>query len=99
MSEYRDYEWTEERGKSAHSYLYNDLLALLNPDLNHLILDVGCGNGLLANRLIQAGYNVYGTDASVSGIKIAKKQNSDRFYVQDLSSPELPKELVTTQRK
>jgi len=38
------------------------------------ILDVGCGNGEMTNRLISEGYNVYGTDGAVTGIEIAKKK-------------------------
>ena len=29
MSEYQDYEWTKDRGKTAHSYLYDDLKSLI----------------------------------------------------------------------
>ena len=92
MSEYKDYDWTEERGKEAHSYLYSDLKYLLGSK-DSAILDVGCGNGLMANQLIKEGFDVYGTDGAASGIQIANKVNPDRFYVQDLSSLDLPQEL------
>lgn len=93
MSEYQDYEWTEERGKSAHSYLYEDLKSLLDKNTNTKILDVGCGNGLMASSLIDEGYDVYGTDGSETGILIAQKHKPDRFLVQDLSSEYLPIEF------
>jgi len=35
-----------------------------------------CGNGWLASLLISKGFNVYGTDASTSGIDIARKKFS-----------------------
>lgn len=92
MSEYKDYNWTEDRGKTAHSYLYSDLKDLIgNP--NRKILDVGCGNGLMANQLIDEGYVVYGIDGAESGIRIANKRHKDHFYIQDLSSDDLPTEL------
>jgi 2-polyprenyl-3-methyl-5-hydroxy-6-metoxy-1,4-benzoquinol methylase len=36
---------------------------------------------------------VYGTDASPSGIEIAKKKNPQRFFLQDLEKDDLPEEL------
>lgn len=92
MSEYQDYEWTEERGKSAHSFLYDVLKGLIGHS-NHAILDVGCGNGLMANQLIDEGYNIYGTDGAETGIDIANKRHNGRFFVQDLSSDDLPIKL------
>jgi 2-polyprenyl-3-methyl-5-hydroxy-6-metoxy-1,4-benzoquinol methylase len=92
MSEYKDYGWTEEL-QYAHAYLYDDLTSLLDQNKNTKILDVGCGNGLMTNRLFREGYDIYGTDGSISGIKIANKKNPERFYVQDLTSQDLPQEL------
>lgn len=92
MSEYKDYGW-EEGATCAHGYLYDDLKAMIGSDKKRTILDVGCGNGEMANRLIDEGYDVYGTDASQSGIVAAKKKNSGRFFVQDINSAKLPSEL------
>ena len=92
MSEYKDYGWTEERGRSAHGYLYDDLKSLIGSQ-EHTILDVGCGNGLMANTLIDEGYAVYGTDGAETGIEIANRRHSGHFFVQDLSSDILPTEL------
>lgn len=36
-----------------------------------LVLDVGCGNGLLARRLLDAGFAVHGIDASPAMIELA----------------------------
>ena len=47
----------------------------------------------MANDLIDEGYNVFGTDGSVSGIDIANKTHEDRFFIQDLASQDLPIEL------
>jgi 2-polyprenyl-3-methyl-5-hydroxy-6-metoxy-1,4-benzoquinol methylase len=91
MTEYQDYGWSDE-ATDAHSYLYTDLVSLLDKKQGK-ILDVGCGNGAMAIRLINEGYDVYGTDASITGIEIAKKNYPDRFYLQDINSGELPNEL------
>lgn len=94
MSEYKDYNWSEG-ATCAHAYLYDDLITLLEDDhkIARKILDVGCGNGTIANIMIDEGYDVYGIDASTTGIKVAQKQNPERFYVQDLTSENLPSEL------
>jgi 2-polyprenyl-3-methyl-5-hydroxy-6-metoxy-1,4-benzoquinol methylase len=93
MSGYTDHGFTDSRPSHSFNYLRGPLLALLNKDINRTILDLGCGNGHLANYLIAQGFNVYGTDASEAGIAIAKAENPDRFFLQDLSTDKLPNEL------
>lgn len=92
MADYQDYNWEDERLTQAHLYFMKPILKMLPTD-GSPILDVGCGNGSFANYLIGRGYNVYGTDASESGVFIANKINPGRFYTQDLSRDELPDEL------
>jgi|APSaa5957512535_1039671.scaffolds.fasta_scaffold36786_1 2-polyprenyl-3-methyl-5-hydroxy-6-metoxy-1,4-benzoquinol methylase len=92
MSEYKDYGW-EEGATHAHGYLYNDLKVMIGNNKNITILDIGCGNGNMANQLISENYDVYGTDGSETGISVAKKKNKDRFFVQDINSKLLPIEL------
>ena len=92
MSEYKDYSWQDDSFTCAHNYLTKKIECLLPQD-HSPILDLGCGNGVLANYLISKGFNVYGTDASESGISIARNKNRDRFFIQDFYSEELPYEL------
>lgn len=92
MSMYKDYGWENEGFNESHKYLLDPIIKLLPKD-GSPILDLGCGNGAISNFLIKKGYNVYGTDASVSGIELAKKSNPQRFYLQDLSCDELPEQL------
>lgn len=93
MADYIDYGYHSDAPTHNFSYQLNDLVAMLEKDRNKYILDLGCGNGYLVNYLLTLGYNAYGTDASEKGIAIAKKTNSDRFFVQDLSSDALPLQL------
>jgi 2-polyprenyl-3-methyl-5-hydroxy-6-metoxy-1,4-benzoquinol methylase len=93
MSEYKDYGYKSNKGACAHSYLAGSLLRMLNKGKNKTLLDVGCGNGSMASFLIENGYTVYGTDASVTGIEQARKTHANRFFVQDLTKDELPSEL------
>ncbi len=88
MTNYKDYGFTTAQAEHTEKYLYNPVIKLINPD--DIILDLGCGNGSLTAKLIKFGYDAYGTDASVSGIAIAKNQFPDRFELQDLSGNHLP---------
>ncbi|HZY35498.1 MAG TPA: class I SAM-dependent methyltransferase, partial [Mucilaginibacter sp.] len=90
---YTDYGFQTDQPAHTFAYLQEPLLSLLDKEKNRLILDLGCGNGYLANFLIGRGFNAYGTDASAEGIAIAKRANPDRFFIQDISTGELPTEL------
>ena len=58
------------------------------------ILDLGCGNGAIARALLAEGYDVYGVDASVSGITMANAEAPGRFFELDVQLGELPLELA-----
>jgi 2-polyprenyl-3-methyl-5-hydroxy-6-metoxy-1,4-benzoquinol methylase len=93
MASYKDYGFYSDQPAHTFKYLQAPLLSLLDKNRNSCILDLGCGNGYLANYLISQGFNAYGTDASAGGIAIAKQANAGRFFIQDLSTGELPQEL------
>ena len=93
MAEYKDYGFTNDQPSHTFYYLQQPMLSLLDKSKNRCILDLGCGNGHIVNYLIKEGYNAYGTDASENGITIARQEHPDRFFLQDLSTGELPKEL------
>lgn len=93
MSDYKDYGFQNSTMTHNFNYILQPLLNMLDTDKNRCILDLGCGNGYLVNHLIKLGYNAYGTDASEKGIQIAQRENTDRFFVQDLSTGQLPAEL------
>lgn len=93
MADYKDYGYTNNEPSHTFFYLNKELLLMLNKDTNRCILDLGCGNGHLVSYLVKKGYNAYGTDASGNGIAIAKQEYPERFFVQDLSTDQLPAEL------
>jgi 2-polyprenyl-3-methyl-5-hydroxy-6-metoxy-1,4-benzoquinol methylase len=93
MNQYKDYGYPDDEPFHSFKYLEDALLLSLNKKTNKCILDLGCGNGHLVNLLISKGYDAYGTDAAESGIIIANKTNPGKFFVQDFSTGELPKDL------
>jgi 2-polyprenyl-3-methyl-5-hydroxy-6-metoxy-1,4-benzoquinol methylase len=94
MNAHKNYEYTHGGPRHSFAYLLPPLLSLVDKERNKCILDLGCGNGYLANYLLQLGYNAYGTDASEDGVAVAKQQNPDRFFVQDLATGQLPDQLL-----
>lgn len=91
MSEYQDYGYDSTNADHTQKYLWEPISAMLRQE--SIILDLGCGNGAFANDLIKKGFEVYGTDASEQGIFQASKINPNHFFVQDLSSNDLPSAL------
>lgn len=56
------------------SALGEPLLELLNPKRGELVLDLGCGDGVLTDKIARGGATVYGIDASSAQLKAAKKK-------------------------
>jgi len=55
------------------------VLKLLDPRPGELILDVGCGDGALTQRIAAAGANVIGLDSSAEMIEAARARGIDAF--------------------
>ncbi|VVB74425.1 Ubiquinone/menaquinone biosynthesis C-methyltransferase UbiE [uncultured archaeon] len=51
------------------------LLNLLSPKKNELILDIGCGDGTIARMVAKKGASVVGYDASIEQILLAKSKS------------------------
>lgn len=92
MATYTDYGWNDV-ATDAHGYLYPTLYKMIKHHKGKQILDVGCGNGEMACRLIADGFDVYGIDASETGIGVANSRFHGRFFIQDANSELLPEEL------
>lgn len=92
MSDYQDYNWSTTEAYSTN-YILPKIIELLDKKKNKCILDLGCGNGLMTKAILEMGYDIYGIDASETGIAIASKNYPDRFFLQDISDDNLPVEI------
>jgi SAM-dependent methyltransferase len=62
-----------------------------------LVVDLGCGSGVLAGRLTRAGFDVLGVDISESMLKLARKRAPKaRFKRGSLFRTRLPKSVAVT---
>jgi len=55
------------------------VLRLLAPQPGELILDLGCGDGALTERIVEAGANVIGIDSSEEMVEAARARGIDAF--------------------
>jgi SAM-dependent methyltransferase len=93
MQPEKDYFFEDESPLLSQAYLFDPILEIIKKHKPQSILDLGCGNGAIANKLIQMGYNVYGVDGSELGINYANSINPARFFVSQFESNELPEDL------
>jgi SAM-dependent methyltransferase len=68
------------------------VLALLEPVLarDGLVVEIGCGSGLLTRYLIDAGHRVIATDASPAMLDIARDVAGDSEEIRRLTLPDDP---------
>ena len=57
------------------------VLALLDPQPGERVLDVGCGDGVLTEKIVEAGAVVVGVDASAEMIATARARGIDAHVV------------------
>jgi SAM-dependent methyltransferase len=75
----------EEGSEHHREVAVPTLLALLDPQQGENILDIGCGQGVLAPYLAEAGARYMGVDASPRLLEIARRRHGKegRFLVGD----------------
>jgi SAM-dependent methyltransferase len=68
------------------------ILALLEPvrERDGLVLELGCGSGLLTRHLLDAGHRVLATDASPAMLDLAREVASDAEEIRQLVLPDDP---------
>ena len=77
-SKYYHILYKNRNTQEAHFFIKN-LVNLLIPDINSLILDLGCGSGRHSIELNKMGYKVDGIDISTKSLEIAKPFENSRL--------------------
>ncbi|KAA0235007.1 MAG: Trans-aconitate 2-methyltransferase [Acidimicrobiales bacterium] len=89
----RDLSLIHHRGFGFHAdACAPGILALLEPALDRkgLVLELGCGSGLLTRHLIDAGHRVIATDASPSMLDLARENVGNAEELRQLVLPDDP---------
>jgi SAM-dependent methyltransferase len=68
------------------------ILALLEPvrERDGLVLELGCGSGLLTRHLVEAGHRLIATDASPAMVELARKYAAGAEEIRLLALPDDP---------
>lgn len=77
-------QWNVENYQKFASFvpqLGQPLLDLLQPQQGQRILDLGCGDGTLTEKLVQVGCEVVGVDASPEMVKAAKARGINAYVM------------------
>jgi len=89
----RDLALVHHRGFGFHAdACAPGILELLRPVLEHdgLVVEVGCGSGLLTRHLLDAGHRVVATDASPAMLALAREVAPDAEDIRQLVLPDDP---------
>jgi 2-polyprenyl-3-methyl-5-hydroxy-6-metoxy-1,4-benzoquinol methylase len=99
------YGYKNAQPNSSHGYLLPEVIRRMRLELGSnraTVLDIGCGNGFVANKLAELGHNVTGFDASPDGIAVARAAYPNvtfrvaSVYDQNLPEMEAPADCVVS---
>jgi len=85
-----NYGWVSGDETDAHKYITPAILNELSNISVRKVLDLGCGNGVLAGEINSLGYDVTGIDADYEGIQYAKSKNPTVNFLQHSIYEDLP---------
>ena len=90
---YSDFGYDSINPRCTQEYLMGPIVELMSLRKDDQVLDLGCGNGGIAGALLNKGFDVYGVDASITGIQKANQLFPGRFFVANFENQLLPAEL------
>ncbi len=88
-----DLAWVHHQGFDGHARACAPgLIELLEPirRRNGLVVEIGCGSGLLTAQLVNAGYRVVATDASPAMLDLARQLTVGAQDIRQLTLPDDP---------
>lgn len=87
-------KWNAGNYKNQFSFVSQygeDVISLITAKEKSFVIDLGCGNGALTQKLTEKGYKVIGIDASEDMISLAKSEYPNlNFRPEDALSFKLP---------
>jgi SAM-dependent methyltransferase len=87
----RDLAYIHDQGYGRHAdQCAPGILTLLEPVRGGVVLELGCGSGLLTRHLVAAGHRVIATDASPAMLELARAAVPGAEQITALTLPEDP---------
>ncbi|MEN9946790.1 MAG: hypothetical protein RLZZ293_1176 [Pseudomonadota bacterium] len=86
-------QWNVDFYNQQHNFVTEygrDIVALLAPQAEEIILDLGCGSGELTQQIAQSCQQAYGIDFSASMIEKAKHNYPNLIFQQHDAQQEFP---------
>ena len=72
MNAHVEYEYRESGEGWAHSYLLPPLFRVLDAHRPISVFEIGAGNGYVASKMTERGFEVKAIELSPSGVEVAK---------------------------
>ncbi|MBQ7197456.1 MAG: class I SAM-dependent methyltransferase [Synergistaceae bacterium] len=72
----------EDKFSFVHRY-GEDVINMIDAPLGSLVIDLGCGNGALTQKISERGYSVIGIDGSSDMLKLARKLHPNLEFRED----------------
>lgn len=83
-----DYHWNPDFRDGHYEAWVDFVLSMLPDDRGANVLDVGCGDGYPAAKLIERGFNVHGVDPVEGALGVARKRVPNGLFTTDYPTEE-----------
>lgn len=94
MVELPDYGWVSDREPLSCEYVAPVVLKILDRVKAESVIDIGCGNGALCRRMLDAGHVVVGVEPDEQGITLSRQRCPEAAFYQ-LRVEEPPEKLLS----